>query len=88
MSSIVLSDFVLTHRQSWPSDLPLVAMETTLDGTSVGEMDIPVVMYSCSFAVILLMILSQVGIKDAEGVKSISVYISWVSRLVLRSEYI
>ena len=39
--------------QGWPDDLPLISGET-------GELDLVVVLYSCSFAVMFLMILSQV----------------------------
>jgi hypothetical protein len=38
--------------QPWPADLPLITEETE-------ELDMAVVLYSCSFAVIFLMILSQ-----------------------------
>ncbi len=47
-------------RQPWPTDLPLVGVSTGEDGTEVEELDLGVVLYSCSFAVIFLMILSQV----------------------------
>ncbi len=48
-------------RQAWPADLPLISRETAADGTLVDQLDVGVIMFSCSFAVILLMILSQVG---------------------------
>ena len=41
-------------------DLPLVALSTDEDGVEVEELDMGVVLYSCSFAVIFLMILAQV----------------------------
>jgi hypothetical protein len=46
--------------QAWPNDLPLISTEAAVDGTSVDRLDMGVIMFSCSFAVILLMILSQV----------------------------
>jgi hypothetical protein len=47
-------------RQPWPAELPLIAVSTEEDGTEVEALDMGVVLYSCSFAVIFLMILSQV----------------------------
>ncbi len=47
------------RRQSWPGELPLIATEVNPNVTA-GDLDIPVIMYSCSFAVIMLMILAQV----------------------------
>jgi hypothetical protein len=44
-------------RQPWPADLPLI--------TENEELDMAVVFYSCSFAVIFLMILSQVTLTRA-----------------------
>ena len=41
-------------------DLPLIAVTAAEDGTELEELDMGVVLYSCSFAVIFLMILSQV----------------------------
>jgi hypothetical protein len=41
-------------------DLPLVAVTATEDGTELKELDMGMVLYTCSFAVIFLMILSQV----------------------------
>ncbi len=46
--------------QAWPSELPLVS-GVEGDEMAVGELNTGVVVYSCSFAVILLMILSQVA---------------------------
>ncbi len=47
-------------RQAWPGDLPLINAEAAANGTSADRLNMGVIMYSCSFAVILLMILSQV----------------------------
>jgi hypothetical protein len=46
--------------QSWPSELPLVS-GVEGDEMAVGELNTGVVLYSCSFSVILLMILAQVA---------------------------
>jgi hypothetical protein len=64
------------HPQAWPADLPLIkpvfreggANDTGgVNGTGGGvvvrdELDMGIVVYSCSFAIISLMILSQVYI--------------------------
>ena len=55
------SNIISLHpRQPWPVDLPLVTVSTEDDGAEVEVLDMGVVLYSCSFAVIFLMILSQV----------------------------
>jgi hypothetical protein len=54
-ASFLLCSFL----QSWPSELPLVS-GVEGDEMAMGELNTGVVVYSCSFAVILLMILSQV----------------------------
>jgi hypothetical protein len=47
--------------QTWPAELPLIKMGDGGNGTDAeDELDMGVVFYSCSFAVISLMILSQV----------------------------
>ena len=51
---------VIVSLQPWPADLPLITVTAAEDGTEVEELDMGVVLYSCSFAVIFLMILSQV----------------------------
>jgi hypothetical protein len=56
-------------RQPWPADLPLIAVSTDEDGTEVEALDMGVVLYSCSFAVIFLMILSQVTGRNGAGEK-------------------
>jgi hypothetical protein len=50
---------LVTDRQPWPADLPLFVETTAEDGTESEELDMGVVFYSCSFAVIFIMILSQ-----------------------------
>ena len=61
--SIIIS---LHPRQPWPTDLPLIAVSMEDDGTEVEDLDMGVVLYSCSFAVIFLMILAQVGKRVVE----------------------
>jgi hypothetical protein len=56
----VLTATTPRSRQPWPADLPLVAVMTDEDGAETEGLDMGVVLYSCSFAVIFLMILSQV----------------------------
>jgi hypothetical protein len=51
--------FVL-NVQPWPVELPLITILEAADGTSQEGLDMGVVLYSCSFVVISLMILSQV----------------------------
>ncbi len=47
--------------QPWPAELPLIKMGAGGNGADAeDELDMGVVVYSCSFAVISLMILSQV----------------------------
>ncbi len=47
------------NGQPWPAELPLIATVDSPDG-DVEALDMGVVVYSCSFVVISLMILSQV----------------------------
>jgi hypothetical protein len=59
------SSDVLTYSinfQPWPAELPLITTVEYVDGTAKEELDMGVVLYSCSFVVIFLMILSQVQI--------------------------
>ncbi len=48
------------NEQPWPAELPLISIIDTVNGTTKQELDMGVVLYSCSFVVISIMILSQV----------------------------
>ena len=61
----------LYPRQPWPLDLPLVVVSMDEDGTEGEDLDMGVVLYSCSFAVIFLMILSQVMVRHVRCALSI-----------------
>ncbi len=64
------SSDVLTYSinvQPWPDDLPLITTVEYVNGTAKEELDMGVVLYSCSFVIISLMILSQVQITFGQG---------------------
>ncbi len=60
MVILVISLVAGGERQGWPEELPLIATEGGADGAAEDRLDMGVIVYSCSFAVILLMILAQV----------------------------
>jgi hypothetical protein len=64
ISHVVMSLTLISilNVQPWPIELPLITMLETADGTAQEGLDMGVVLYSCSFVVISLMILSQVSL--------------------------
>ena len=73
------SDIATSHlnMQPWPADLPLISTVEAADGTSSDELDMGVVLYSCSFVVISLMILSQVWTKQELSTRAV-LYLRWI----------
>ena len=55
------------YAQPWPAELPLISTVEYVNGTAKDELDMGVVLYSCSFVVISLMILSQVQTSYGQG---------------------
>jgi hypothetical protein len=74
-----LSDIATSHlnMQPWPADLPLISTVEAADGTASDELDMGVVLYSCSFVVISLMILSQVWTKQGLSTRAV-LYLRWI----------
>ena len=70
------SDTATSHlnRQPWPAELPLISTVEAADGTARDELDMGVVLYSCSFVVIALMILSQVRTTHGKSARVLLYY--------------
>ena len=70
------SDTATSHlnRQPWPAELPLISTVEAADGTARDELDMGVVLYSCSFVVIALMILSQVRTTHGQSARFAILY--------------